>query len=134
MTRSVARAVESLEVLPVFSKFIGSETKTLSMIESHGDQVVELPEGAVLLATSPTCVNEIWCLRNVLAIQSHPEFTPKQMFKYILPMLKQEKWSPKLHRSCNEGCCSGFSPRLRFDRMRDDSIRGSVNTPLSFVL
>ena len=61
------------------------------MIEVHGDQVLELPEGAVLLATSPSCVNEIWCLRNVLAIQAHPEFTPKQMFKHVLPMLKQRK-------------------------------------------
>ena len=89
-------AVEDVEVLPAFSKFVGSETKTLSMIESHGEQVLERPKGAVLLATSPTCVNEIWCLRNALAIQSHPEFSPEQMFQYILPMLEREKLSWKL--------------------------------------
>ena len=92
--------VESVEVLPVFSQLIGSETKTLSMIESHGEQVLALPTGALRLATSPTCVNEIWCLRNVLAIQPHPEFSPEQMFRYILPELKQKKLSREIYASC----------------------------------
>ena len=96
--------VESVEALPVFSKLIASETKTLSMIECHGEQVLELPKGAVLLATSPTCVNEIWCLWNALAIQSHPEFSPEQMFQYILPMLEREKLSWKLCASWLHQC------------------------------
>lgn len=78
-------------MLPEFSQFVGEEVKTLAMIESHGDQVLELPEDAVRLATSKSCTNEIWCLRSALAIQPHPEFVANDLLKIILPILKQRK-------------------------------------------
>lgn len=45
------------------------------LIESHGDQVLTLPPGAVVLASSPTAPFELWCYgSNVLASQFHLEF------------------------------------------------------------
>ena len=51
-------------------------------------QVLELPEGAELLATSPTAVNEIWTYQDrVLAIQGHPEMPCEEALRKILPFL-----------------------------------------------
>jgi len=83
--------VEEIEVLPQLSQLIGEDVKWLNMIESHGDQVLELPEDAVCLATSKSCANEIWCLRSALAIQAHPEFVPGDLINKILPSLKQRR-------------------------------------------
>jgi len=89
--REVLISVEEVEVLPEFSAFIGEDWKTLRLIESHGDQVLELPEDAVRLATSQTCLNEIWCYRSALAIQPHPELSPAIMKQIVLPHLKQAR-------------------------------------------
>lgn len=49
---------------------------TLNVHETHRDQVLEMPPGAELLATSEQTPLEIWRLeKNVLAVQGHPEFT-----------------------------------------------------------
>ncbi len=46
------------------------------IIASHQDQVVELPEGAVVLARTDHCPIAAYTLgRSVFAIQPHPEFT-----------------------------------------------------------
>lgn len=51
-------------------------------------QVLELPEGAELLATSPTAPNEIWTYQDrVLAIQGHPEMPCEEALHKILPFL-----------------------------------------------
>ena len=51
-------------------------------------QVLELPEGAELLATSPAALNEIWTYQDrVLAIQGHPEMPCKEALHKILPFL-----------------------------------------------
>jgi len=48
---------------------------SVSMYFSHQDQVVELPSGAELLATSAFCPNEMFQLGpRVLGMQGHPEF------------------------------------------------------------
>jgi GMP synthase-like glutamine amidotransferase len=50
---------------------------TLSLLESHGDCVLSLPENSVLLAQSASCANEVFVTgahRNILACQGHPEF------------------------------------------------------------
>jgi GMP synthase-like glutamine amidotransferase len=56
---------------------------SMSVIVSHGDCVCTLPPGAVLLASSESCANELYIVRgegkhvknhNILAAQSHPEF------------------------------------------------------------
>jgi GMP synthase-like glutamine amidotransferase len=48
----------------------------LRIVASHQDQVVELPDGAVVLARTDHCPIAAYTLgRSVLAIQPHPEFT-----------------------------------------------------------
>jgi GMP synthase-like glutamine amidotransferase len=48
------------------------------VMESHGDQVLELPPGAVRLASSGTAANELWALGdNVLAFQFHSARGPR---------------------------------------------------------
>ncbi len=51
-------------------------TETFSLIVSHQDQVVDLPEGANLLAGSSFCPNSLYSIgEHVLAMQGHPEFS-----------------------------------------------------------
>lgn len=43
--------------------------------ESHGDHVVQLPEGGTLLANSASCGVEMYCIgERALCFQSHPDF------------------------------------------------------------
>ncbi|KAG2434588.1 hypothetical protein HXX76_007484 [Chlamydomonas incerta] len=50
----------------------------LRLLESHGDQVLELPPGAQLLAWSDNARHEMWALPGgaALAFQFHPEMSP----------------------------------------------------------
>lgn len=51
-------------------------------------QVLELPKGAELLASSPTAPNEIWTYQDrVLAIQGHPEMPSEDALQKIWPFL-----------------------------------------------
>jgi GMP synthase-like glutamine amidotransferase len=45
------------------------------LVASHRDQVLELPSGAELLASAPTCPVAAFTAGRALAIQGHPEFT-----------------------------------------------------------
>jgi GMP synthase-like glutamine amidotransferase len=48
----------------------------MHLLYSHNDQVITLPEGAVLCATSDFCRNESFRMANqVITFQGHPEFT-----------------------------------------------------------
>ncbi|GLC34427.1 hypothetical protein PLESTB_000729900 [Pleodorina starrii] len=56
----------------------------LRMLQSHGDQVLALPPGASLLATSGTADHEMWALgKRCLAFQFHPELTPDLVYDKI---------------------------------------------------
>lgn len=56
----------------------------LALLVSHQDQVVELPPGAVQLATHPFCANDMYQLdQHILAFQGHPEF-PKGYARTIM--------------------------------------------------
>ena len=47
----------------------------MRVLKSHGDCVARLPPGATLLASSASCVAEVFAVRGLfLAIQAHPEF------------------------------------------------------------
>lgn len=47
-------------------------------------QVLALPDGAVLLATSPTAPFEVWSYGdNMLALQGHCEFDPGHALRLI---------------------------------------------------
>jgi len=63
----------------------------LKVLESHGYQVVDLPPGATLLASSESTRNEMWTIagegRHVLAMQFHPELWPEIIAEKIGPCL-----------------------------------------------
>lgn len=63
----------------------------MHLLESHGDCVTDLPQGATWLATSASCRNEMYLMgRNILAMQSHPEFLyPSIISDDILPDVKR---------------------------------------------
>ncbi|KXJ15925.1 putative glutamine amidotransferase [Exaiptasia diaphana] len=66
----------------------------LRAVQSHGECVVELPEGAVSLATSPTCKYEVVQYKeNILGFQCHPEMYASEAEELILPHIaKSRKW------------------------------------------
>jgi GMP synthase-like glutamine amidotransferase len=52
--------------------------RRFSLIASHQDQVLELPDGAELLASAPTCPIAGYTIgERVLSVQGHPEFGPE---------------------------------------------------------
>lgn len=56
-------------------KKIGSEEGIAKLLVSHGDSCVKLPPHATLLASSGSCMNEMYtCGGNILCCQGHPEF------------------------------------------------------------
>ena len=60
-------------VSPRLRAYLPEDTLLLSY--DHGDQVVELPEGAERLATSDFCTHDAFALGDrILAFQGHPEF------------------------------------------------------------
>lgn len=56
------------------------------IIQSHGDQVLQLPPGAVLLAASPTAPIEMFAAAggNILAVQGHAELSAEETIQKIL--------------------------------------------------
>ena len=62
-------------------------------------QVLELPGGAELLASSQTAPYEIWSFQDrVLAIQGHPEMVPEDMLQKIWPFLSSNGCGAELSR------------------------------------
>lgn len=60
----------------------------MHLLQSHGDQVLDIPMGAVLLGSSPTAQHEAWWLDGrVLALQGHPELDTQSALERILPAL-----------------------------------------------
>lgn len=87
--------VESIQLTEAMLNLLGQQDKAAlkqwKIIESHGDQVLELPEGAELLASSNTAQCEIWNWKNqILAWQSHPEFSPGMTVEKIWTYLKAD--------------------------------------------
>jgi len=63
---------------------------TLRLLESHGEQVLTLPRGAILVGTSASAPHELFVAgrhRNVLCCQSHPEFDRHLLQSRIEPAL-----------------------------------------------
>ena len=62
----------------VFNNFLDAVNKdSLCLISSHGDCVSQLPPNSDLLGYSASCEHEMFITgsgRNILAVQSHPEF------------------------------------------------------------
>jgi GMP synthase-like glutamine amidotransferase len=58
----------------------------LSLLESHGDHVADLPPGATLLASSESACNEIFlCAGSIIGVQGHPELSARALLSRIWP-------------------------------------------------
>ena len=67
-----------------------SVPRSVSLLQSHGEQVLRLPPGAQRVASSPSCTNEIFIagsFGNVLGVQAHPEFDVPLVRTRIEPAL-----------------------------------------------
>jgi len=69
--------------------------RQLNVIESHQDAVLELPEGARLLATGECEVQAFDYNGNMLAVQFHPEMDPA-VLQFVWGEPRRELWRPKL--------------------------------------
>ncbi len=70
--------------------FPGKEEFTI--MQSHGECVTVLPEGAVCVGRSSTCDTEVLMYADkALSMQGHPELVRKEMMTKILPRLKSSK-------------------------------------------
>jgi len=81
MDRSFIRAGEILDIQESFYHFgymkdlQMEKSKRLVIAEAHGDHIAELPEGAILHASSVNTKVEIYTLgTNILAFQGHPDY------------------------------------------------------------
>ncbi|HSH17274.1 MAG TPA: type 1 glutamine amidotransferase [Verrucomicrobiae bacterium] len=75
--------------------------RTLTVIESHQDAVLELPEGARLLATGACEVQAFDFHGNMLAVQFHPEMDPA-VLQFVWGEPRRELWRPKLDFNLDE--------------------------------
>lgn len=79
----------SQEVEELYRGSFGEE-RSLKVMQSHGEWVSVLPEGAVCLGKSETCKYEILSHGNrIMSTQGHPELLKEAMIKNILPRLKK---------------------------------------------
>ena len=75
------------------------QPRKLSLISSHGYCVSKLPPGAILIATSDSCENELYVCgkaKNIMGCQSHPEFDYKyciedRILKAVTSRLSKEE-------------------------------------------
>jgi GMP synthase-like glutamine amidotransferase len=90
----------------------------LAVLQAHGDVVVSLPNGAVLLAHSETAPCEMFALgEDVLAVQGHPELDGATMLEKIAPFARALSEDDRAGRQVVAAL--GDGPRLcRGDRAR----------------
>ena len=73
--------------------FMDPQLRAYSLIVSHRDQVVEMPEAAELLASSEFCPNSMFTVgEHILAMQGHPEFD--QDYSLALIQYREEILGP----------------------------------------
>lgn len=78
---------ESLYNQGYFSKLF--KEKAFRIMESHGEEVIKIPSGAICSGSSETCKNEILMYGDhILSTQGHPEFTEDLMRNIIIPSKK----------------------------------------------
>jgi len=86
--------------------FMAPGTESFSLIVSHQDQVVDLPDGAVLLAGSSFCPNSLYTIEDhILAMQGHPEFSreySRDLIQWREEILGPEKYAEGLASLENE--------------------------------
>ena len=68
----------------------GGERRSLKIMQSHGEWVSVLPDGALCLGKSRTCNYEMLSYGNqIMSTQGHPEFIQEVMIRNILPRLRK---------------------------------------------
>jgi GMP synthase-like glutamine amidotransferase len=68
------------------------QLSSIRMLESHGDQVLKLPDDGVPLGSSKSSKFESYVIgQDVLGTQFHPEFKPKTITEKIMPALLESK-------------------------------------------
>ena len=76
--------------------FMQPRLREYRLIVSHQDQVLDLPDGARLLATSEHCPHAMYQLgEHILCMQGHPEFAPA--YAAALINHRQEILGPEKH-------------------------------------
>lgn len=87
----------------------------MRVTETHGDSVITMPVDSQLLATSDSCTIEMFLVgRNMLAFQSHPEFTYKdQLLKKVIPYVYPERMNEDMKEKADES----FSEPLHSDAL-----------------
>ena len=87
----------------------------LRVTETHGDSVVTLPADTQVLAISDSTVNEVFLTgRNMLAFQSHPEFTfEEQLIHKVIPYVYPERMDDDERIAADES----FSKPLHSDAL-----------------
>lgn len=76
---------------------------TFRVCQLHSDQVVELPGGAALVASSPRCPHEIFALGDtVCAVQGHPEFAVEACANLVQTRVDAGVVAPDLGRDALE--------------------------------
>ena len=62
-----------------------SEKNEISLLYSHQDQVTQLPDSAIHLATNSFCANQMYQVeKNILCFQGHPEFSSEYMKQRLI--------------------------------------------------
>lgn len=85
------------------------ELDPFTLIVSHKDQVIQLPEGAQLLASAEQCPNSMYCIGDhIFTMQGHPEFT--QEYSRDLMDMRQEILGAETY---NVGVASLDKPLMR---------------------
>ena len=84
------KANENVDVNPVVSKVF--RNGPLRLLESHSECVTELPPGAVNVAESGSCKNEMVLFSDsILGLQSHPECFPQEFEEKVIQSLLDSK-------------------------------------------
>lgn len=87
------------------------------ILESHGDQVLELPDCATRIACSDTAAVEAFAVgRHALSFQSHPELTVELVTSLILPAIKA-KGIFRCAAGCGVRGVGDFAPHLRLSAL-----------------
>lgn len=85
------------------------ELELFTLIVSHKDQVIHLPEGAQLLASAEQCPNSMYCIGDhIFTMQGHPEFS--QEYSRDLMAMRQEILGPETYKA---GVSSLDKPLMR---------------------
>jgi GMP synthase (glutamine-hydrolysing) len=97
----------------------------LTVMESHQDAVLEVPEGARLLASgSHTAVQAFQFGDNLLAIQFHPEMSP-EVLQFVWGEPRRALWRPKLPFDLDERL-AGLRPNPEATRIFGNFIKHYV--------